>query len=141
MKQTPITVTQPDYERLTKLLDQSDTGNRPYIGALLEELERANVVEAAEVESNVVTMNSTVHFINEATKHEYKLKLVYPDQAGQDGTLSVLAPMGCALLGLSVDQSIELDMPNGRQLSLLVKEVIDQPEARLWHAEKDKAGQ
>ena len=141
MKTTPITVTQPDYERLIKLLDKSDTGNRPYIGALLEEIERANVVESADVDKNVVTMNSTVRFINETTKQEHTLKLVYPEQAGKDGTISVLAPMGCALLGLSVDQSIELDMPNGRTLSLLVKEVTEQPEARLWHADEDKAGQ
>ena len=106
---------------------------------LLTEMQRANVVESKEVTADVVTMNSKVRFVDENSKQEYLLKLVYPDDAGKDGTISVLAPMGCALLGLSVDQSIELDMPNGRQLHLRVKEVIDQPEARLYHSDNGKA--
>lgn len=141
MKQTPITVTQTDYERLVKLLDKSDTGNLPYVDALLTEIGRANVVESAEVSADVVTMNSKVRFTNEVSKQEYLLKLVYPDQSGQDDTISVLAPMGCALLGLSVGQSIELDMANGRQLHLRVNEVIDQPEVRLYHSDNGKAAQ
>jgi|GEM_PF-528009 len=138
MKPTPITVTRPDFEHLMDLLDKSDTGNLPYISALLTEIERADVVEPAEVSGNVVTMNSTARFVDENSGREHQLKLVYPVDAGQSNTISILAPIGCALLGLSVDQSIECEMPNGRTLSLLVKEVIDQPEAKLWHGEGDE---
>lgn len=133
MNLTPITVTRPDYENIKSLLEKIDTGNLPYVDALLTEIERAEVVESPEVSGDVATMNSIVRFTDETSGREHQLKLVYPVDAGQDNTISVLAPMGCALLGLSVGQNIECTMPNGRTLSLLVKEVIDQPEARLWH--------
>ncbi len=138
MKQTPITVTRADFEHLKELLDKTDTGNLPYIDALLTEIERADVVESAEVAKTVVTMNSTVVFVNETVGSEHKLKLVYPADAGQSNTISVLAPIGCALIGLSVGQSIEREMPNGRQMCFRVKEVLDQPEVRLWHSDEEK---
>lgn len=138
MKQTPITVTRPDFEHLKDLLDKTDTENLPYIDALLTEIERADVVESAEVANTVVTMNSAVLFANETVGSEHQLKLVYPADAGQSNTISVLAPIGCALLGLSVGQSIEREMPNGRKMRLRVKQVIDQPEVRLWHADEDE---
>lgn len=136
MTLTPITVTRPDFENIKALLDKIDTGNLPYVDALLTEILRADVIESADIPGTVVTMNSTVRFIDENSKREHLLKLVYPADAGQDKTISVLAPIGCALLGLSVDQSIECEMPGGRKLSLLVKEVLDQPEARLWHGDE-----
>lgn len=137
MKQTPITVTRADFEHLKDLLDKTDTGNLPYIDALLAEIERADLVESAEVANTVVTMNSTVLFANETAESEHQLKLVYPADAGQSNTISVLAPIGCALLGLSVGQSIEREMPNGRIMRLRVKQVIDQPEDRIWHSNEN----
>lgn len=138
MNSTPITVTRQDYERLKDLLAKIDTGNLPYVDALLKEIERADVVESTVVAINVVTMNSIVRFVDENSGREHQLKLVYPTEAGQEKTISVLAPIGCALLGLSVDQGIECEMPNGRNLSLRVVEVVEQPEARLWHSDDDR---
>ena len=141
MNPTTIVVTRPDYENIKQLVDKIDTGNLPYVDALLAEIERADVVESQDVPGDVVTMNSTVRFVDENSGREHQLKLVFPVDAGQENTISILAPIGCALLGLSVGQNMECSMPNGRTLSLLVKEVIDQPEARLWHSDEVTAKQ
>lgn len=106
----------------------------PGCGMLREELIRANVVESEEIGADIVTMNSTVRFVDEQSDKQYELTLVYPDQAGNPGTVSIFAPVGSALLGLSVGQTIEWQVPGGRQLRLRVDSVIDQPEAqRQFH--------
>ena len=74
-------------------------------------------------------MNSTIRFMDETSKAESELTLVYPVAAGAAGTVSVLAPVGSALLGLSVGQTIAWPMPGGRTAQLRVLEVLRQPEA------------
>ena len=74
-------------------------------------------------------MNSTIRFVDETSKAETQLTLVYPVAAGAPGTVSVLAPVGSALLGLSVGQTISWPMPGGRTAELRVLEVLRQPEA------------
>jgi len=124
----PITITRLDLQRLEKLLDSlEDYG--PAAEALERELERAEVVGLDEVPSGVVTMNSTAHCREEASGKEYHLTLVYPHEAGAEGTVSVLAPVGCALLGLSVGQTIDWEVPGGKRLKLTLLGVDYQPEA------------
>lgn len=93
------------------------------------ELDRAEVVGHDEVPAGVVTMNSRVHCREESSGKDYHLTLVYPQDAGGEGKVSILAPVGCALLGLSVGQHIDWPAPGGKQLKLTLLEVEYQPEA------------
>jgi regulator of nucleoside diphosphate kinase len=127
--QPPITVSRLDLERLERLLGSESARNVPGIDALRNELDRASIVEPTAVPPGVVTMNSRVHFIDDTTGAKFELTLVYPEAAGAPETVSVLAPVGSGLLGLSVGQSIFWQVPGGRKLQLRVLDVVAQPEA------------
>ncbi|MFI8746140.1 nucleoside diphosphate kinase regulator [Pseudomonas sp. NPDC077186] len=129
MSNTPaITITRLDLQRLERLLDSlEDFG--PGAAALQAELDRAEVVGHDEVPAGVVTMNSRVHCREEGSGKDYHLTLVYPQDAGGEGTVSILAPIGCALLGLSVGQHIDWPAPGGKLLKLTLLAVEYQPEA------------
>ena len=92
-------------------------------------LARANVVGHDEVPAGVVTMNSRVFCRDEGSGKEYHLTLVYPQDAGPAGTVSVLAPVGSALLGLTVGQHIDWPTPAGKLIQLTLLAVEYQPEA------------
>lgn len=129
MNSTPtITITRLDMQRLERLLDSLDEFG-PGAEALQAELDRAEVVGHDEVPAGVVTMNSRVHCREESSGKDYHLTLVYPEDAGSEGKVSILAPVGCALLGLSVGQHIDWPAPGGKQLKLTLLEVEYQPEA------------
>jgi regulator of nucleoside diphosphate kinase len=127
--QPPIIVSRLDLERLDRLLDSASYKNVPGIDALRNELDRATVVEPTAVPPGVVTMNSTVRFVDDSTGSKFELTLVYPEAAGLPDKVSVLAPVGSGLLGLSVGQSIFWQVPGGRKLQLRVLDVVAQPEA------------
>ena len=65
---------------------------------LQAELDRADVVGHDEVPAGVVTMNSRVHCREESSGKDYHLTLVYPQDAGGEGTVSILAPVGLSLI-------------------------------------------
>src|SRR5687767_609538 len=95
-----------DRDRLERLLEK--VGPRPDLDALREEIERAEIVEPDAVPSDVVTMNSVVRFLDEDSGRESEVKLVFPGHADVEAKrISVLAPIGSALLGLSVGDSID----------------------------------
>ncbi|WP_447594986.1 nucleoside diphosphate kinase regulator [Aquipseudomonas campi] len=124
----PITITRLDLQRLERLLDSlEDYG--PAAEALETELTRAQVVGHDEVPAGVVTMNSRVHCREESSGKDYHLTLVYPQDAGPEGTVSILAPVGCALLGLTVGQHIDWPGPGGKLLKLTLLDIEYQPEA------------
>lgn len=124
---TQITINEQDWLRLEKMLSQVPLS--PYREWLETELDRARVVPATAVKPDLVTMNSTVRYRDESTGKEKEVMLVYPDEADmQSGKVSVLAPVGAALIGLSVGQVIEWKMPDGRNKTLRVCEVLYQPE-------------
>lgn len=124
-----IIVSSLDLERLERLLESESCRRLPGIDALREELARATVVEPTEVPPGVVTMNSTARFIDDSAGATFELTLVYPEAGGSSEKVSILAPVGSALLGLSVGQSISWQVPGGRRLQLRVLEVVSQPEA------------
>ncbi|TBU71556.1 nucleoside diphosphate kinase regulator [Pseudomonas daroniae] len=129
MASTPsITITRLDLQRLEQLLDSLDDFG-PIAEALQAELDRAEVVGHDQVPAGVVTMNSRVHCREEGSGKDYHLTLVYPQDAGGEGKVSVLAPVGTALLGLSVGQHIDWPAPGGKQLKLTLLAVEYQPEA------------
>ena len=77
----------------------------------------------------MVTMNSTVRFEVEGSSDSFELTLVYPKDADASGkTISVLSPVGSALLGLSQGDEIEWPKPGGGLIKVRVKEVVYQPE-------------
>ncbi|MDH1339432.1 nucleoside diphosphate kinase regulator [Ectopseudomonas oleovorans] len=123
-----ITITRLDLQRLERLLDSLDEFG-PGAEALQAELDRAEVVGHDEVPAGVVTMNSRVHCREESSGKDYHLTLVYPQDAGGEGKVSILAPVGSALLGLSVGQHIDWPVPGGKQLKLTLLAVEYQPEA------------
>jgi regulator of nucleoside diphosphate kinase len=123
-----IVLSRFDQERLERLL--AKVGPRPDLDALREEIERAEIVEPENVPRNVVTMNSVVRFVDEESRRENEIKLVFPGHADvESNRVSVLAPVGSALLGLSVGDSIHWPLPNGRARRLRVVAVTYQPEA------------
>ncbi len=123
----PIVVSTLDQARLTRLLSSETYRRVPGAEALMSEIDRATVVEPTEVPPDVVTMNSTIRFADDASGSEFRLTLVYPNEAGAAERISVLAPAGSALLGLSRGQSIVWQVPGGRKLNLRVLEVVRQP--------------
>ncbi|MGE8499973.1 MAG: nucleoside diphosphate kinase regulator [Pseudomonas sp.] len=129
MSSTPsITITRLDLQRLERLLDSLDDFG-PGAEALQAELDRAEVVGHDQVPAGLVTMNSRVHCREESSGKDYHLTLVYPEDAGAEGTVSILAPVGSALLGLSVGQHIDWAGPTGKVLKLTLLAVEYQPEA------------
>lgn len=124
-----IILTRLDVQRLERLIATQDE-NSPGVQALQAELDRAEqVVGHDEVPAGLVTMNSRVHCREEGSGKDYHLKLVYPQDAGVEGTVSVLAPIGSALLGLQVGQHIDWPAPGGKTLKLTLLAVEYQPEA------------
>lgn len=119
----PITLTADDYDYLEQLLDLPKYRTAPARQELIDELRRANIVEKDEIGTDIVTLNSTIRFADDKSGEQYEMTLVSPEEADSDkNRISVLAPVGVALLGLSVGQSIEWKMP-GRQNLLRVLEV------------------
>lgn len=126
----PITVSSRDLDRLERLLESPAVAALPAAAALGRELDRANVVAPADMPADVVTMNSEVTCEDEVSGDTHRLTLVFPPDADVDQhKVSVLAPVGTALLGLSVGQSIDWNAPGGRSLRLRVTGIAYQPEA------------
>jgi regulator of nucleoside diphosphate kinase len=118
-----------DADRLAKLLDSLPERAFPGRDELEAELVRAEIVPPNEVPPDVVTMNSTVKFSIESSSKEFFLTLVYPkDVDPQGGTISVLAPVGSALLGLAKGDGIEWPNPGGGVLRVRIEDVLYQPE-------------
>mgnify|MGYP000350843293 CR=1 FL=1 len=130
MKSRPeIVLSSLDSERLYSLIDSLPQNSVPGIEELEEELGRAKVVEPKEIPASIVTMNSTVRFFVESTKKEFELTLVYPKNVDSNGkTISILAPVGSALLGLSIGDQIEWPRPGGGFLKVKITEITYQPE-------------
>ncbi|KRP47277.1 regulator of nucleoside diphosphate kinase [Pseudomonas libanensis] len=122
-----IILTRLDVQRLEQLIDR--LGDEfPGVAALQTELDRADVVGHDEVPATVVTMNSSVHCREQGSGKDYHLTLVYPKDANADeGKISILAPVGSALLGLQVGQHIDWPAPGGKTLKLELLNVEGQP--------------
>ena len=133
-KETNIQITKPDYERLTKLIEiareRERDANREYLDRLEEELDRAEVVRQKDIPADVITMRSTVRVKDLDTGEELIYRLVFPTEANYDESkISVLAPIGTAMLGYSRGDVIEWQVPSGvRRLS--IEDVLYQPEAK-----------
>ena len=128
----PIVVTRPDRERLN-LLVATVRGRRRWeelhLRALAQELDGAEVVEPERVPPDVVTMHSRVRVLDLVSGEKVTYELCYPTEARvETGRLSVLAPIGTALLGYREGDVVEWPVPGGVRV-LKIDALLHQPEA------------
>jgi regulator of nucleoside diphosphate kinase len=126
-----IYITEADFEKLRRLIEgrRSAAGiDSEYLDILEQELDRADVVEADAIPRDVVTMNSEVRLKDLDSGDSKVYRLVFPSQARKENSISILAPIGTAMLGYRVGDTIDWRVPKGiRRLKVL--EVLYQPEA------------
>ena len=129
--QDKLTMTAPDFDRLKHLIEspQYRVSHGALLMTLKQELDRSEVVPPASVPRGVVTMHSRVRVRDLRTDEPETYTLVYPDEADiNEGRLSVLAPLGAALLGTRAGQVVEVAAPAGLR-RIKVERVLYQPEA------------
>ncbi len=127
-----IFITEADLSKLERLINvakEFNSGKKEYLEKLEQELARAHVVLPTAVPDDVITMNSKVLLRDIDYGDEMTYTLVYPDDAdlSQD-KISVLAPIGTAILGYRTGDQVEWEVPNG-VVRLRVEKLLYQPEA------------
>ena len=126
-----ITISTFDKKRLLSLIEQweADPQDRGHIDDLAEELERAIVVDPQAMPTDVVTMNSRLRLTDADTGEEKTVTIVFRGMANTyEGKISVLAPLGTALLGYRVGELVEWNVPSGLR-RLRIDAIEYQPEA------------
>jgi regulator of nucleoside diphosphate kinase len=124
-------ITETDLQRLNTLakLPQTRAENPGVVFELKKELGRGEVVAPTAVARDTVTMNSRVRVRPDGSRRGEVYTLVYPEEADfEAGKLSVLSPLGRALLGAREGDSVEVDAPAGVR-TFKVEKVLYQPEA------------
>ena len=126
-----ITVTKWDLGNLECLLSIHATHwSWRSVEFLVRELMRATIVDEDLVPADVVTMGSRVEYCGEGRNSSQIVTLSYPgEREFLDDAISVLTPIGAALLGLAAGQSICYADPDGRPVTITVIRVVHQPEA------------
>jgi regulator of nucleoside diphosphate kinase len=128
-----IFITKSDKIKLQKMVDDFIKFNlegQEYVKNLDDELNRAEIVENQDIPKNVITMNSKVKLTFDYSEDEV-ITLVYPNEGEIDeNKISILSPIGTAILGYSEGDIIEWKVPNG-VVKILVEEILYQPEANL----------
>lgn len=131
MRERKIHITDFDMQRLQKLLEGSHNWSqrdREYLEDLEAELERAVLISSRKVPPDIVTMNSQIRVRDLDTDKEMTIQLVFPSEADyEQGKISVMAPIGTALIGYGVGDVVEWKVPAGMR-RLRIEEVIYQPE-------------
>ena len=126
-----IILSEVDHKRLAALIESARAGSREredYLAALEGELAQARVVPPGEVPPDVVTMSSTVRLRDLHSREAVTYTLVYPASADiSKNRISVLAPVGTAIIGYRQGDTIEWTVPAGLK-RLRVEEVLYQPE-------------
>jgi regulator of nucleoside diphosphate kinase len=132
MSEIQLYLTRTDYQRLNdvlraNLLDRSeDLGD---LTRLHDEIKRAQIVESAQIPKDAVTMNSRVRLSDLDSGEAMEFTLVYPSAADVKAKkISVLAPVGTAILGYRVGDTVDWEVPGGVR-RLKIDDVLYQPEA------------
>ncbi len=132
MKKRTIYINAFDRKRLMRLIEDSTNFNNPdknYLKELEKELNRGKIVEPKDIPKDVITMNSMVRLKDLDSGEEMMYTLVFPGIADiSKNKISILAPIGTALIGYRVGDIIEWEVPAGLR-RLKVEEVLYQPEA------------
>lgn len=132
MKTPNIQITQADFNKLQELLrtmpvlSQEDKSNRE---SLSRELLRAKVKPSIEIPADVITLNSRARLRDLTTGDVLELSIVLPEKVDvEEGRISILAPIGTAMLGFRKDDIFDWSTPGGKS-SFRVEEILFQPEA------------
>lgn len=132
MAERDIVVTEDDARKLRTLLEavrERSVSDREHVQQLEDELDRARVVPASEMPADVVTMNSELTMRDLDTGEEMVFRVVFPADANTDQhRISVLAPLGTAVLGYRAGDAIEWVVP-GRTRRIRIESILYQPEA------------
>lgn len=117
-----LILTQADFEKLSNLVGNLDL---EHFELLAEEIDRALIVEDEKIPHDVVSMNSKVSYQDLESGKENVVTVVYPDAANiTENKVSVLAPIGSALIGLREGQTIQWPTPGGKQIRIKVLSVL-----------------
>lgn len=134
MEHRDIYITEYDLNRLMELLDvglmfRGSMNESQHLDSLKEELDRAHIFQSKDIPSDVVTMNSRVRLRDMSKEDELVYTLVFPRDADMvKGRISILAPVGTAILGYRVGDIVEWQVPAGKR-NFKIEEVLYQPEA------------
>jgi len=132
VRERKIFITDTDRDRLEKLLLGTrmwSSRDKEHLQALEEELDKAHTVGSRDIPGDVVTMRSQVRVKDMKSGREMDLSVVFPSEAdSEQGKISVLAPVGTALLGYRVGDTIEWKVPGGLR-RLKIERILYQPEA------------
>ena len=128
-----ITVSRTDSDRLWRLAESAAARNSAVAEELFAEIDRAKIVEDSRISDNIVRMGSKVHFTSDLGEDRH-VTLVFPGEADiAESKISILTPIGVALIGLSADQSIDWIARDGRTHRLTVVSVAP-PASRGAHS-------
>ena len=119
-KQGVIYITEADRDRLSKLIGamraSGSDQSQEYLDRLAEELDRGEIVTPQNLPHDVITMRSRVRLRDLDSGEVVVYALVFPNEADLGkGNISILAPIGTAMLGYRVGDTIEWDVPAGRR--------------------------
>lgn len=116
MESENLILSDSDYARLSMFINEE---------LLRDELGRAIVVSTDQVPDDVVRMNSRVTYLDKSSGLKREIELCFPEEADfKVGRVSVISPVGTALLGLKVGQEIDWPFPNGESRRLKVMDVV-----------------
>lgn len=128
----PIRITQTDHDKLTALIGELRPATGPLpdnLQFLSGELDRAEITDAAQISSDVVTLYSRARIVEEDSGDSLEYTLVPPDEADvASGKLSILSPLGTAMLGYRVGDTFSWPTPDGSSCRARVDSVLFQPE-------------
>ena len=126
-------ITELDAARIQELGNRLPNGGKGYaaLGRLIEKVtQEAEIVPGPRVAADVVTVNSTVSFRDELTGTVHRVSVVYPEEMSMaHRRISVLSPVGSALLGRTVGSVASFELPDGTSREIRVLELHYQPEA------------
>ena len=132
MNQPSIFITTKDVEKLRDLIREAyhtEYRGSDYLKQLAGEIEKASVVRPDQIPSDVITLNSTARLADQEKNEKMIYSLVFPEDADPlQGKISILAPIGTAMLGYKVGDTFEWDTPGGKRI-IRVEEILYQPEA------------
>ncbi|HEX4441547.1 MAG TPA: nucleoside diphosphate kinase regulator [Thermoanaerobaculia bacterium] len=132
MTDSQLYLTRADYQRLNDVLRATLLERREDVGDLTrlqDEIRRAKIVEPAEIPGDVITMNSRVRLRDLDSGEEMEVSLVYPSASDAAAKrISILAPIGTAILGYRKGDVVEWEVPAGMR-RLKIEDVLYQPEA------------
>lgn len=116
-----LVVSSIDYQALLEIIERDDS---PAAEALEAELDRADIVKAADFPRDVVAMNAAATFVDLDSGEETTVFLVYPQDADvSKKKISILSPIGTALIGLRIGDKIDWPLPSGKTRRLQVTSV------------------